>query len=97
MSAIANSGTPAVEKHPLVIELEKWGDRLYENEPPAPEDLFDCSVDEATRQARQNAYRAKADAAMKDVLEKYRSWWVDNDEAIQEWLNSVEQEEGPDC
>ncbi|KAK0452474.1 hypothetical protein EV421DRAFT_1898208 [Armillaria borealis] len=94
---IAHPSTPAVEEHPFVIEFEKWADRLYENEPPSPGDLFDDSVDEATRQARQNAYQAKVDAALKDVLEEYRKWWADNEEAIQEWLNSGEENEGPDC
>ncbi|PBK68907.1 hypothetical protein ARMSODRAFT_1085323 [Armillaria solidipes] len=41
---IAHPSTPAVEEHPFVIELEKWADRLYENEPPSPEDLFDDSI-----------------------------------------------------
>ncbi|PBK76605.1 DUF292-domain-containing protein [Armillaria solidipes] len=77
------SSAPAVsEKHPILVELEKWEERLYENEPPFPEDLFDETVNEATRQARQQAYTANAEAAMKDALEEYKKWWVDNAEAL---------------
>ncbi|SJL06396.1 uncharacterized protein ARMOST_09732 [Armillaria ostoyae] len=77
------SSVPAVsEQHPILVELEKWEERLYENEPPCPEDLFDETVNEATRQARQQAYTAKAEAAMKDALEEYKKWWVDNAEAL---------------
>ncbi|PBL00385.1 hypothetical protein ARMGADRAFT_1024379 [Armillaria gallica] len=83
------------EKHPLLVELEKWEDRLYENEPPCPEDLFDETVNEATRQARQQAYTAKTEAAMKDALEEYKKWWADNAEALAQWIDSGEQNEGP--
>ncbi|KAK0466320.1 uncharacterized protein EV420DRAFT_1636901 [Desarmillaria tabescens] len=81
-----------LEKHPILIELEKWRERLF---PPSPRDLFDESVDEATRQARQQAYAAKKDAVRKDVLEEYKKWWVDNAEALEEWLDSGEENEGP--
>ncbi|KAK0449717.1 uncharacterized protein EV420DRAFT_1646711 [Desarmillaria tabescens] len=80
----SNSSATSVasQEHPIVLEWAKWEDRLFEDVPPPPEDLFDNSVDYATRQARQKAYQAKVDAAMKDVLEEYKKWWADNDEAI---------------
>ncbi|SJK98644.1 uncharacterized protein ARMOST_01913 [Armillaria ostoyae] len=60
-------------------------------------ELEKWAVDEATRQARQNAYQAKVDAALKDVLAEYKKRWADNEEALEEWLNSGEENEGPDC
>ncbi|KAK0455858.1 hypothetical protein EV421DRAFT_1918440 [Armillaria borealis] len=45
-------------------------------------ELEKWEVNEATRQARQQAYTANAEAAMKDVLEEYKKWWVDNAEAL---------------
>ncbi|KAG7448793.1 uncharacterized protein BT62DRAFT_1074330 [Guyanagaster necrorhizus] len=58
-------------------------DRLFKDVPPAPEDLFDTPVEKPTRQARQQAYSAKVDEAMKDVLEEYSKWWADNEEALE--------------
>ncbi|SJK98617.1 uncharacterized protein ARMOST_01885 [Armillaria ostoyae] len=87
----SNTSAPSVaSQHPIE-------DRLYENVPPMPENLFDYSVDAATCQARRDAYRAKTAAARKDVLQEYKKWWADNHEEISKLINSRQPNEGPDC
>ncbi|PBK79498.1 hypothetical protein ARMGADRAFT_1021486 [Armillaria gallica] len=66
----------------ISVEFLKWKDRLYKDVPPEPE--WDSSVDEATRQAREEGYMAKVNAATKDVLEEYTKWRANNDEALDE-------------
>ncbi|PBK80208.1 hypothetical protein ARMGADRAFT_1171982 [Armillaria gallica] len=96
-SSNTSASSAASQEHPIAVEWAKWEDRLYENVPPMPDNLFDCSVDEATCEGRQDAYRAKTAAARKDVLQEYKKWWADNHEEISKLINSREPNEGPDC
>ncbi|KAK0452450.1 hypothetical protein EV421DRAFT_1898187 [Armillaria borealis] len=43
-SSSNTSASSVASQHPIAVEWAKWEDRLYENVPPMPENLFDYSA-----------------------------------------------------
>ncbi|SJL09116.1 uncharacterized protein ARMOST_12492 [Armillaria ostoyae] len=87
---------PAPEEHPISVDYYEWGHRIFAARPKMPLDLFDLSVDHSIRKARQKAYEAEAEVAMKDVLAEYKKWLEEHDEELGEWFKSHGEDEEPD-
>lgn len=51
-------------------------------------DLFDRTVDKATRKQRKQAYLDAAEAATTDINRDFMKWCADHEEELAEWADA---------